>query len=452
MNAINERLWEREVRGKPVTLGLIGAGQMGQEILCQVQLMKGVRVPVVVDVSFERVERACHMAGLPPERVVRVTDPDEARRAMAADYTVAATDWRVVTALPEVQVVVDATGVPVVGAAVALAAIEARQHIVMMNVECDATIGPLLHRKAQEAGVIYTLAAGDEPAAIIELYRFATALGFEVVCAGKGKNNPLDITATPDALAEQAKARDMSPRMLCEFVDGSKTAVEMCSVANATGLVPDVRGMHGAPATRDTLHRVFCPQTAGGVLQRKGVVDFAIGVHPGVFVVFTTDQPRLRHGLIQRDMGRGPYYLLFRPYHLCSIEVPLTCAQAVIYGESSGHPLPHPVAECIAIAKRDLRAGETLDAIGETSYRGSIDTVTNARAENLLPLGLAQGCVLGRDVRCGQPLRYDDVETLPDTLLTRLRREQDDVCYASAAQVPHPAAQHPSPSHQPPCR
>ena len=169
MNALNERLLEREARGEPVTIGLVGAGQMGQEILCQVQLMKGVRVPVVVDVDVERVGLACRMAGLPTERVVRTNDPDAARRAIAAGRTVAATDWRVVTALPEVQVVVDATGVPAVGAAIALAAIEARQHIVMMNVECDVTVGPLLRRKAQEAGVIYTLAAGDEPVSYTHL-------------------------------------------------------------------------------------------------------------------------------------------------------------------------------------------------------------------------------------------------------------------------------------------
>ncbi len=162
----------------------------------------------------------------------------------------------------------------------------------MMNVECDVTVGPILRRKAAEAGVIYTLAAGDEPAAILELYRFATALGFEVVAAGKGKNNPLDITATPDALAAKARARDMSARMLCEFVDGSKTAVEMCSVANATGLVPDLRGMHGAPATRDTLHQVFCPRIRRRSADEERRGRFAIGVHPGVFVVFTTDQPQ----------------------------------------------------------------------------------------------------------------------------------------------------------------
>ncbi|MBN2508397.1 MAG: NAD(P)-dependent oxidoreductase [Verrucomicrobia bacterium] len=428
MNALNERLLEREARGAPVILGLIGAGQMGQEILCQTQLMKGVRIPIVVDVTFERAELAYRLAEVDPARVVRVSTPEAAAQAIAAGRRVAATDWRLTTALPEVQVVVDATGSPELGVAIALDAIHARKHIVMMNVECDVTVGPVLRRLAGDAGVVYSLAAGDEPAAILELYRFATALGFEVVAAGKGKNNPLDITATPDVLAAKAKARDMSARMLCEFVDGSKTAVEMCSVSNCTGLVPDVRGMHGARATRDTLHHVFCPKTQGGVLNQKGVVDFAIGVHPGVFVVFTTDQPRLKRGLIQRDMGHGPNYLLFRPYHLCSIEVPLTAVQAVLYGESSGHPLPHPVSECIAVAKKYLKAGDTLDAIGEYSYRGSIDTAAAARRDHLLPLGLAKGCVLARDVPAGQALRYDDLQHIPETLLLQLRRLQDRLC------------------------
>jgi predicted homoserine dehydrogenase-like protein len=425
MNAINERLLDLHERGTPVTVGLIGVGQMGQEILCTVGQMKGIRVPVVVDVTFERAELACRMANVPAEQVVRTNESEAARRAIADGRCVVATNWRLVTTVPEIQAVVDATGLPELGAAIAEGAIAARKHIVMMNVECDVTVGAILRQKAMDAGVVYTLAAGDEPAAILELYRFATALGFDVVAAGKGKNNPLDITATPDALAEKARARDMSARMLCEFVDGSKTAVEMCSVANATGLVPDVRGMHGARSTRDTLHKVFSLQSDGGVLTKPGVVDFAIGVHPGVFVVFTTDQPRLKHGLIQRDMGTGPNYLLFRPYHLCSIEVPLTCAQAVIYGESSGHPLPCPVAECIAIAKRDLKAGETLDAIGEYCYRASIDTAAVARAEDLIPLGLARGCVLKRDVPLGRAIGYDDIESIPETPLLAMRREQD---------------------------
>ena len=428
MHAINEKLAERHAQGTPVVVGLIGAGQMGQEILCQVQLMKGITIPIVVDVTFERAQLACQMARIDPARVVSTNDANQAREAIQTGRWVAATDWRLVMSMPGVQAVIDATGSPELGVMIALESINAKKHIVMMNVECDVTVGPILRQWAANAGVVYTLAAGDEPAAILELYRFATALGFEIVAAGKGKNNPLDPYATPEALAEKARARDMSARMLCEFVDGSKTVVEMCSVANATGLVPDVRGMHGAAATRDTLPRVFCPKSEGGVLDKKGVVDFAIGVHPGVFVVFTTDQPRLKHGLIQRDMGPGPNYLLFRPYHLCSIEVPLTAAQAVIYGESSGHPGRKPVAECIAVAKRDLRAGETLDGIGECCYRGSIDRVEITRREKLLPLGLAKGCVLGRAVPRDQAIGYEDIDHQPESLLLQMRKIQDQLC------------------------
>jgi predicted homoserine dehydrogenase-like protein len=425
MNAIDEKLRDLEARNTPVIAALVGAGQMGQEILCQVQLMKGIRIPVVVDLTFERVEQAFQMARIDPGLVVSTNSLIEAQEVIDSGRYVATTDRRLATALTSIQAVIDATGSPEMGVTIAMECINTKKHIIMMNVECDVTVGPILRQMADNAGVVYTLAAGDEPAAIIELYRFATALGFEIVAAGKGKNNPLNIYATPDELAEKARARDMSARMLCEFVDGSKTAVEMCSVANATGLIPDVRGMHGAQATRDTLHQVFSLKEQGGVLRQAGVVDFAIGVHPGVFVVFTTDQPRLKHGLIQRDMGTGPNYLLFRPFHLCSIEVPLTTAQAVIYHESSGHPLRHPVAECIAIAKRDLKAGQQLDSIGEYCYRGSIDRLVAARQENLLPLGLAKGCVLKRDVARDQAISYGDLEHIPDTLLLQMRKLQD---------------------------
>jgi predicted homoserine dehydrogenase-like protein len=425
--AFNEKLRELHARGTPVTAALIGAGQMGQEILCQAQLMQGFRVPVVVDVTFDRAALAFQMARIAPEQVVRTNDPRQAETAIEAGRFVAATEWPMPMRLSAVQAVIDATGSPEYGVNIALNCIQAHKHIVMMNVECDVTVGPVLRRMADDAGVIYTLAAGDEPAAIIELYRFATALGFEIVAAGKGKNNPLDFHAMPEDLESKARARDMSARMLCEFVDGSKTAVEMCSVSNATGLVPDVRGMHGAHATRENLHRVFCPQSQGGVLTRSGAVDFAIGVHPGVFVIFTTDQPRLRRGLIQRDMGEGPNYQLFRPYHLCSIEVPLTVVQAVVYGESSGHPLGQPVSECIAVAKQDLKTGQILDAIGGRCYRGSIEVAAVARAERLLPLGLANGCTLKRDVRRDLAISYDDLESIPETQLLQVRQMQDQI-------------------------
>jgi len=424
MYEIDRRLLEREAAGRPVTVAVVGAGQMGTEIVSQVGEMRGMEVAVVVDLTFERAS-AAYATSKKASEVVCTNELAEAERAMKAGIKIATTDHRLATRLSAVEAVVDSTGQAETGALISLDAFDHKKHVVMMNVECDVTIGPILRRMAENAGVVYSWAAGDEPAAIVELFRFARALGFEVVAAGKGKNNPLDHYATPDTERAKAEKRRMSARMLCEFVDGSKTAVEMAAVSNATGLIPDVRGMHGPRSTIAQLNRVFVPKEAGGVLSRKGVVDFAIGVHPGVFLVFTTDNETLRAGLVQRDMGDGPYYTLFRPFHLCSIEVPLTLAQCVLYGESSGHPQRALVSECIAVAKRDLKAGEVLDGIGEFCYRGSIEVAEVSRRERLVPLGLAKGSVLRAAVPKDAVLTYDMIEPQPDSVLLQLRRIQD---------------------------
>ncbi|MBD3240673.1 MAG: NAD(P)-dependent oxidoreductase [Chitinivibrionales bacterium] len=424
MYAINEKLQQRARDGEPVRVALIGLGQMGTDIVATLDRMEGMTLAAVVDISEDAIRRSLALAEHGGD-IACVTTDAQARTAAANGTMVAVTDWRIAVGLPRVDVVIDATGSPELGATITLACIEQRKHIVMMNVECDVTVGPILHRRAAEAGVIYTMAAGDEPAAIMELYRFARALGFEVVAAGKGKNNPLNLEATPHTLAAKAAERNMSAHMLCEFVDGSKTAIEMAAVANATGLVPDVRGMHGAHATVADLQKVFCPIGDGGVLHRTGVVDFAIGVHPGVFLVVTTDSARLRDSLIQRDMGNGPNYCLFRPFHLCSIEVPLTAAQAVIYGESSGHPLSRLSAECIAVAKKDIAGGETLDGIGGFCYRVSIDTAEKARAEKLVPAGLVRGCVAATAIPKGTCISYDMLDFVDETKLLELRRKMD---------------------------
>jgi predicted homoserine dehydrogenase-like protein len=425
MNAINEKLQEREEEGRPVRAALVGAGQMGQEIIAQVGEMVGMEVSVVVDLTADRALKGYSFSKKKKE-IVQAETVGEADKAIRDGKWVVSTKPEVATAAAGVDALIDATGSPEMGAELSLAAINARKHVVMMNVECDITIGPILRQMASNAGVVYTLASGDEPAAIIELYRFARAIGFTVVAAGKGKNNPLDIHATPESLEETARARKMSARMLCEFVDGSKTMVEMAAVANATGLVPDKRGMHGPHCDRKDLLKTFIPQKDGGLLTSTGVVDYAIGdVNPSVFLVFTTDNERLREGLIQRDMGRGPYYLLLRPYHLCSCEVPLTVARAVFYGESSGHPQKKPVAECFALAKNDLPAGQTLDAIGEHCYRGGIDLAETARREKLVPLGLAKGLVLRRSISRDTPITWDMVEVRDESVLLQLRRIQE---------------------------
>jgi len=425
MNEIDRKLEEREKDGHPIRVGLIGAGQMGTEIVAQVGEMAGMRVSVVVDVTLDKAARAYAVSQRGPQPVA-TDDLAEAARALASGSPVATTDYRAATSLPGIDAVIDATGVPEMGAVAAIDAIENRRHVVMMNVECDVTIGSLLSGRARRAGVVYSLASGDEPAAIIELCRFARALGFRIVAAGKGKNNPLDVRATPDDVRGLAAKRGMSPRMLVEFIDGSKTMVEMAAVSNATGLVPDVPGMHGPRVMRRDLTEVFCLRSQGGILEREGVVEYAIGdVHPGVFVIVTTDNPTVRAGLVQRDMGTGPNYLLFRPYHLCSIEVPLTVARAVFYGESSGHPLPTPTSECVAIAKKDLAKGEVLDGIGEYCYRGSIDLAETAQACNALPLGLAKGCVTRMMIPAGSMITGDMVEPGAESVLRRLRESAE---------------------------
>ena len=218
-----------------------------------------------------------------------------------------------------------------------------------------------LHTRALLCGVACLMLSG-------------AALANKPEWAGKGKNNPLNVDATPPAYEEEAARRHMNVRMLVEFVDGSKTMVEMAAIANATGLVPDVAGMHGPAATLDQLNKVLIPKADGGVLNRVGVVDYSIGkgVAPGVFVVAEMDHPRIWERMEDLKMGKGPYFTFFRPYHLTSLEVPLTAARIMLYGKPDMVPLPNPVAEVCAVAKRDLKVGEIFDAIGETCYRSFV--------------------------------------------------------------------------------
>lgn len=430
MYEIDTKLLELEEAGTPVCVSLIGCGQMGKDIIAQISVMKGMVCAIAVDIEVETVLDGYRQAGYEEADIVVTDSLEEAEAAIQEGKHVATADWTLAVAASQVQVVIDATGSPEMGARVTMNCIFHKKHIVMMNVECDITVGPILRKLCQQAGVVYSLTAGDEPGSICEVYRFAKALGFKVVAAGKGKNNPLDIYANPGMKewADKAAARRMQARMLIEFVDGSKTMIEMCAVSNATGLVPDVRGMHCVNCNVKDLSKVFSLKSQGGILEKEGVVDFAIGdVAPGVFVIVTTDKKRIIEGLVQRDMGDGPNYLLYRPYHLCSIETPITAAQAVLYGESTGHPMDHLTSECITIAKKDLKAGEVLDAIGEYCYRASIELAEVAKAGNMLPVGLAKGARMKVDVKQDEIITYDMVELNETSVLLQLRRMQDQM-------------------------
>ncbi|MBC7958336.1 MAG: NAD(P)-dependent oxidoreductase [Vallitaleaceae bacterium] len=429
MYEIDSKLALLEKKGTPIQVSLIGAGQMGKDIVAQVSKMVGMDVAIVVDLNTKTALEAFAMAGY-TENIVETNDVVEAEEALAGGKRVATTNYKVATRVTQIQVVIDATGSPEMGARVTLECCDYKKHIVMMNVECDVTVGPILRQMSENAGIVYSLTAGDEPGSIIEVHRFAKALGFEVVAAGKGKNNPLDIYANPgqEEWVKKAAARNMNAQMLIEFVDGSKTMIEMAAVSNATGLVPDVRGMHGPKCNVEDLTKVFCTKEQGGVLDKVGVVDYGLGnINPGVFVIVTTDNQRIIDGLVQRDMGNGPNYLLYRPYHLCSIETPITAAQAVIYGESTGHPMKKLTSECITIAKMDLKVGQILDGIGEYCYRASIDTAEVAKAGKMLPVGLAKGAKLKCDVKRDEVITYDMVELNDNSVLLQLRRMQDQL-------------------------
>ena len=426
MIGLHEDLAARAASGKPVRIGLIGAGQMGTDVVAECHMMQGIDVVAAADIDLERARNA-YRIGLVEGQVVEAKTAAEADAAVRAGKRVIAGDYHIIIDMTTIDVMLEATGVPEIGACAALRAARRGQQLAMMNVETDITVGPILNWYAQQKHVLYALAAGDEPAACKELYDFATALGLTVVAAGKGKNNPLDRHATPTdpAWATEAARRGLTPTMLIEFVDGSKTMVEMAAVSNATGLVPDVRGMHGPSTNRDELNRTFALKKDGGVLNKIGVVDYGVGsVAPGVFLIVSTPHPRLREALVLRDMGNGPYYTLFRPFHLCSIEVPLTCALLVLRKQSNMAPLHHLTSEVFAVAKRDLQPGATLDGIGGTSFYCLIDTYEAARAESLLPAGLAKGATLARPVAADAPITYADVTLKPSTLL-ELRRLQD---------------------------
>ena len=433
--SVADGLDRRHRQGKPVRVGLIGAGQMGTDIIVQTDLMSGIEVVAAADAIPENVFAARRIAGNGGRAPEMADDAAGVARLMARGRLAVCKSYRDVCTADGVDVIIDATGNPNVGANVALATIAAGKHIVMMNVEADVTIGAYLSAKAEEAGVVYTLGAGDEPSSTMELVNFLRGLGYPIVAAGKGKNNAFKVDATPDAYVAEANRRNMNPRMLVEFVDGSKTMVEMVALANATGLVPDIPGMHGPSAPVDALHKVFCPREEGGLLSRKGVVDFTVarGVAPGVFAVAEMRHPRLRERMNDLQLGDGPYYTFCRPYHLTSLEVPLSAAAAVLYGQSHMRPLPVPSAEVGARAKRDLAPGETLDAIGEYCYRGFALSRADAIAFNALPLGLAQGAKVTRRIAKDEYLTYANCAPDERQQIVQVRRAQDDWVRMAAA-------------------
>jgi predicted homoserine dehydrogenase-like protein len=401
---------------------------MGCDIVSRVAHMQGIEIGAISELKPGAARKAVEIAYGDGSRAKDVSTADAANAAMEAGQVALTEDVGVLLESGLIDVVVDATGVPAVGAEIGLSAMERGKHLVMMNVEADVTIGAYLRSEAERLGVVYSLGAGDEPSSCMELIEFVSAMGHRIVSAGKGKNNPLNVDATPDQYEEEAIRRHMNPRMLVEFVDGSKTMVEMAAIANATGLSPDKPGMHGPAVGRDELNRVLIPEAAGGILSSgEGHVDYTIGkgVAPGVFVVAEMDHPRIWERMEDLKMGKGPYFTFFRPYHLTSLEVPLTCARVVLYGKADMVPLPRPTAEVAAVAKKNLMPGDILDEIGQFTYRAWIMRAGEARVQKAIPCGLLSKARVTAPIAKGELITTANTQVPADSKIAALRARQD---------------------------
>jgi predicted homoserine dehydrogenase-like protein len=437
------RLQQREREsGRPVRIGLVGAGQMGLGFVAQVSRISGMYISAIADIQPQRAFEALRRAGQDsPETGTR----ERLVQAVHDGGSVVVADALELTHLP-IDVIVDASGIPDVGAAVAFNGLLAGKDIALLNVECDVTVGLLLSTLARQMGRVYTVCRGDEPAECKVLVDYVRDLGFDVVCAGKGKNNPLNPTATPDSVAEQAVAKHMNPHMLASFVDGSKTMIEMAALANATGLRVTRRGMIGPHSTVDELPDIFRPRGDGGVLDRSGVVDYCTGsVAPGVFVIGHCDDDVVTAEMDYLSMGSGPYYAFYRPYHLASVEAPLSVAQAVLDRTPTLAPETW-TAEVVAVAKRDLAAGERIDGIGGETVYGITDDAAVTEAQGLVPVGLVSGAQVLRPVPAGTALTTDDVCVDETTTIAHLRRLQDKLLAERVAAAPEPVNAHQQPT------
>lgn len=415
----------RESNRTPIRIGLVGAGKMGRAIIHQAMMTRGIKLAAVAEIDITKASLVLKEAGCVKNRLRISEDIVTLSKAVHEEMIALTSNASTLIEIPDVDVIVDATGEVELGAHLGYNAIMNKKNFIMMNAEADATIGPLLSNLARLADVVYTGDLGDEPGTIMNyLYEPFKSLGFEVIAAGKGKNNPLERYANPRTVRREAEARALSPGVLTSFVDGTKTMVEMTILSNATGLMPDVRGMHGPKARVEELSNLFKEKSRGGILQREEVVDYVIGIAPGVFIVVDASDDEVRNNLTYLKAGQKPPYTFYRPYHLPGTETLLTAIWAVNYNRPIIHAKGH-FSDTIAIAKRDLKTEEILDGIGGYTCYGLIENREITRKERFLPIGLSKGARVKRTVKKDQPITFDDVEIDEDQFVFRLWRLQE---------------------------
>ena len=415
----------------PIRVAVVGAGLMGSGLVAQLKTIHNIDVILWSSRREDGLAQKAKEAGLKEGAYAFAGDKNEAEALLEEGRMILTTDNSLAWRLDGVDAICDCTGNTEAGACINENGLEAGKHIISFNVECDVLLGPYFLKKAKEAGLCYTGTAGDEPGAIMELYNFATFLGFRVVAAGKGKNNPMNVEATPEALKAEAEKKGISPRMLTSFVDATNTMIELNAVANATGLLPDEGGCVGMHATINELSEKLRTKDLGGEMNRPGTVNFVHGIAPGVFVSVESDEPMIQREMPYLSMGDGPNYIFYRPYHLTNIETPLTIAKAVMYNEATIAPEAGYVAHTVAVAKKDMDAGEAIEGIGSATCYGTLVEGKRAYEENLLPIGLIVGeTKLARPVKKGTPLRLDDVVLDKSSILVKLFNREHGRFYA----------------------
>jgi len=423
----HQELQELEAKGRPIRVGVSGAGWIGSGFVAQVAHVPGMTVNVLADADTQAAWDAFVATGIEKDDIFEAATPGPAMDALRNGKRVVTGDYTLAAQLEGVDIVCDVTPSPATGAETAYACIQHGKDVVMVNIEADVTVGRILKKLAREAGVLYTVSSGDEPGCLMELYDFVKSMGMELIVIGKGKNNPLNPWATPDTVAEAARRAGKDAYQVASYVDGTKTMFEMTCAANATGCLPMQRGMVGPKATLETVSEIFALEEDGGITKSPETVDFVQGpsMAGGVFVTVRVEDERIREDLQYLKVGKGKYFTFFRPYHLWFIEAPISVARAYLRRQVTLVPLDRPVTDVMTVAKRALKPREKLDRFGGYTFHGVMDRAEEAQALNALPVGLAPGAEVVRPVERGEIVTWDDVKLNEGSTVVKLRRQQN---------------------------
>ncbi len=416
-NAMRERLEARA----PIRVGLIGAGFSASIIAYQIlKSFPAIHLVAIANRTVDRARHAYLAAGIEQPRIVE--SAAQLENVMSEGGYAITQDPRVVCEATGVDAIIEATGTIEYGAAVVSHAIECRKAVILMNVELDATLGPMLKSQAENAQVIYTNSDGDEPGVAMNLFRFVKSIGLRPVVAGNLKGF-YDRYRTPETQSAFARLHNQKPKAIASFADGTKLSMELTVLANATGFGVGKRGMHGP-----NLHNVKeSAEYFSDKLLSDGIVDFLVGATPanGAFVIGHSEDPVHADYLKYLKMGEGPLYVFYTPFHLPQLEIPNTVARAVLFRDATVAPRGAPVCDAISVAKHDLKAGDTLDGLGGFACYALIDDYQTCRRQGLLPIGVSEGCRLKRNIRIDQTISYDDVVLPNGRISDCLRADQE---------------------------